>query len=263
MLVDHEEYEVVVTAVAPVGAMVRTAAGDEGFVDRAKHPSWWSPTPRAAVGDRMRAVVLDASRTPAPLSALADDVRIARSLRHTTPLTRLCPPPGEAASVEWGPVEESLGLALSADYRHLVERYGGGLFADTVWLLSPGCPDPFYDLVGQCAERAEDLADLWDAGEDRPDGLRDGDRLVPWGYVEGAGHVLYWLVRPGTEPEEWPVLLNEGRGPLWEFHPPLCSRFLLDVVAGTTTSYYFTDLDELVTPAERTRFLPLARIPGP
>ncbi len=49
-LVDHQEADVTVTAVARVGSQV-DADGDPGFVDRAKHPSWWSadvPLPGSA-----------------------------------------------------------------------------------------------------------------------------------------------------------------------------------------------------------------------
>ncbi|WP_328945765.1 SMI1/KNR4 family protein [Streptomyces sp. NBC_00250] len=173
------------------------------------------------------------------------------------PLVRLCPPPEDVRTVRWAATEESLGTPLPADYKRLVETYGGGVFAGTIWLLEPDCPDPLYDLVAQTAERDEILAGLWAVGEEKPAEIEEGDvRLVPWGYVEGAGHFLYWLVRPGAEPEEWEVVLNEGRGPLWEAHPVSCSRFLLDVVAGTTTSFYFTDIDEQVDPEDRYRFRP-------
>ncbi|MFB7512905.1 hypothetical protein [Streptomyces sp. NPDC056144] len=40
-LVNHQEIDVVVTAVAAVGSRV-DAAGVTGFIDQAKHPSWWS-----------------------------------------------------------------------------------------------------------------------------------------------------------------------------------------------------------------------------
>ncbi|MFJ8662003.1 SMI1/KNR4 family protein [Streptomyces sp. NPDC093795] len=203
-------------------------------------------------------------RTPGRLGALPDDLRTAHALRHTAPLERLCPPPpGAARDVDWAAVEEALSVPLPTDYRRLVETYGGGLFAGTLWLLEPGCPDPYYELVAQAQERLEILQDLWDAGEDRPRELLDPDvRLLPWAFDEGAGHFLYWLVRPGAAPEEWTVILNEGRGPLWEAAPVSCSRYLLDVVSGTSTSFYYSDLDELVDPEERTRFVPNADVLG-
>ncbi|MFF2964928.1 SMI1/KNR4 family protein [Streptomyces sp. NPDC057963] len=130
-----------------------------------------------------------------------------------------------------------MDIVLPADYKQLVQTYGGGPFAGVPWLLEPGRSDAMYDLVTQTAGREEILAELWEAGEDKPSVLHEVNaRLVPWGYVEGAGHFLYWLVRPGAGPEEWTVILNEGRGPLWEVYPASCSQFLLDVVAGTTTS---------------------------
>jgi hypothetical protein len=181
---------------------------------------------------------------------------------HHESLMRLCPPPPDGGrAVDWAAVEEALGTLLPADYKRLVETYGGGLFGDTLWLLEPGCPDPMYDLLAQTAEREEILAGFWEAGEDKPSELEEpGTRLVPWAYAEGAGHFLYWLVRPGTEPEQWTVLLNEGRGPLWDAYPMSCGQFLLEVLSGTTTSFYFTDLDDIVAPEDRSRFVPNARI---
>ncbi|MCZ4119827.1 hypothetical protein [Streptomyces sp. H39-S7] len=132
---------------------------------------------------------------------------------------------------------------------------GGALAAGT------GLPDAVYDLVAQTAEREEILAELWESGEEKPSVLHEDDvKLVPWAFVEGAGHFLYWVVRPDVAPEEWTVILNEGRGPLWEAYPTSCSRFILDVVAGTSTSFYFTHLDDIVDPDDRTRFLPNSQV---
>ncbi|MFB7179732.1 hypothetical protein ACFCYI_18770 [Streptomyces sp. NPDC056257] len=81
-LVNHQEIDVTVTAVAPVGSQV-DAAGITGFIDQVKHPSWWSPdAPLPQVGDHLHAVVLDDSRTPPRLSALQKDIDIARMLRE-------------------------------------------------------------------------------------------------------------------------------------------------------------------------------------
>ncbi|MFG2233759.1 hypothetical protein ACGFNX_27865 [Streptomyces sp. NPDC048723] len=85
-LVNHQEVDVIVTAVAPYGSQV-DADGITGFVDQVKHPSWWSSdVPPPQVGDHLHTVVLDDSRTPPRLSALTADVDIARVLRD-----RECP----------------------------------------------------------------------------------------------------------------------------------------------------------------------------
>ncbi|MFE9634699.1 SMI1/KNR4 family protein [Streptomyces sp. NPDC006463] len=192
--------------------------------------------------------------------------RAGRSLRYTDPLIRACPPPSSARRpVDWPTVEEQLGTALPADYKRLIEVYGGGVFSGVLWLMEPGCPDEMYDLLVQTVEREEILADLWAAGEPKPAELeQSGARLVPWGYSENGGEVLYWLVLPGVPPEEWPVILNEGRGPLWEFHPTSsCSRFLLEVCTESTGSYYFSDLGDFVSPSERGAFLPNAELLSP
>ncbi|MFB7369686.1 hypothetical protein ACFC0D_07605 [Streptomyces sp. NPDC056222] len=84
MVKDHEEFDVVVLGVATVGSRVRIEGtqGEEGFIDQAKHPSWWSEeAPPPAAGDRLHVVVLDSSRTPPRLSALEKDIEIGRRLR--------------------------------------------------------------------------------------------------------------------------------------------------------------------------------------
>ncbi|THA32408.1 hypothetical protein [Streptomyces sp. A1547] len=79
-LVNHQEINAVVTAVARIGSQV-DAAGITGFIDQIKHPSWWSrDVSPPQVGDYLHAVVLDDSRTPPRLSALQSDIEIARVL---------------------------------------------------------------------------------------------------------------------------------------------------------------------------------------
>ncbi|AZK92711.1 MULTISPECIES: SMI1/KNR4 family protein [Streptomyces] len=163
-------------------------------------------------------------------------------------LTGLVPPPGNPpAAPDWDRVEAVLGTPLPDDYKQLIEVYGGGVFDETVWVLAPGCEDEDYDLLAQTEERGRILADLWASGEPRPAEIGDsGTRLIPWATVEEAGHYLYWLVRPGQEPSEWTVVLNEGRGPEWESHPQSCGAFLAGLLTGDVRSFYF---DEFPLPA--------------
>jgi hypothetical protein len=78
---NHQEFDVTVVAVAAVGARVEVQ-GATGFVDRVKHPSWRNENiALPQVGDRLHVVVLDTSREPPRLSALRQDIDIARRLR--------------------------------------------------------------------------------------------------------------------------------------------------------------------------------------
>ncbi|MHC6630149.1 SMI1/KNR4 family protein [Streptomyces globosus] len=167
-------------------------------------------------------------------------------------LVRLCPPPGEPrAAVDWAGAERALGTGLPADYKELVDTYGDGVFADAVWLLVPGSAHPDCDLLAQAAAREEILGGLWEF-EAKPAGLEEaGARVLPWAYEEETGAFLYWLAGPGRHPDEWTVLYDEGRGPLWEPHATGCVPFLLAVLGGTAESAYFDYLREGAEPPGR------------
>jgi hypothetical protein len=83
MFRNHQELDVTVIAVAPVGSKVE-ADGEIGFIDQVKHPSWWDEdTAPPQAGDRLHVVVLDVSREEPRFSALQSDIDIARRLRGT------------------------------------------------------------------------------------------------------------------------------------------------------------------------------------
>lgn len=99
-----------------------------------------------------------------------------------------------------------------------------------------------YDLIAQTAERAGVLEEHWAADEDRPLELQDGDvRPVPRGFAESAGRFLYWLMRPNTEPEDWTVILNEGRGR----HPDNLAHVSTDRLLDAFTNIALSEADGL------------------
>ncbi|MEV4428605.1 hypothetical protein ACN9M0_38065 [Streptomyces sp. R-07] len=165
-------------------------------------------------------------------------------------LVRLCPPPADPSPVDWAQAERALGSPLPTDYKRLVDAYGDGIFDDTIWLLVPDSAYSECDLQTQVRERDEELADLWEF-EAKPAGLLEaGARVLPWAFEEGTGAFLYWLARPHQQPDEWTVLYNEGRGPLWEHHDMGCLAFLQAVLTGTADTAYFGYLYEVLKPTE-------------
>ncbi|MFB7452949.1 SMI1/KNR4 family protein [Streptomyces sp. NPDC056194] len=160
-------------------------------------------------------------------------------------LTRLVPPPAAVQPRTWSQTQERLGTALPEDYKDLVDTYGGGVFDETIWILEPDCADQDYDLVAIAAERAEVLGNLWGSGEPKPEALlRDGTGVLPFAYIEGSGAYLYWLTSETAKPEEWTVLVNEGRGPEWEHHPVGAAAFVAGMLTGQIHSETIGELEE-------------------
>nr|WSZ98596.1 SMI1/KNR4 family protein [Streptomyces sp. NBC_00857] len=167
-------------------------------------------------------------------------------------LVQAIPPTTTPRPKDWQQVESQVGASLPKDYKQLVDAYGGGSFDDSIWLLEPWCANRYYDLVTENKERPEILERLWTMGEPKPPELaEEGVRVIPWALTEN-GMYLYWLVRPEQDPEDWTVILNEGRGPGWERHSVPCGQFLEGVLlTGDVESSYFEDL-----PADTHEFRP-------
>ncbi|MFB7601132.1 hypothetical protein [Streptomyces sp. NPDC056160] len=77
----HQEYDVRVLVVRPWGLDVVLPDGTAGLIDNTKDPRWPGGDQQAAVGTLVRAVVLDDERDPVRMSALDDDLAVARALR--------------------------------------------------------------------------------------------------------------------------------------------------------------------------------------
>nr|WP_246460846.1 SMI1/KNR4 family protein [Nocardia transvalensis] len=152
----------------------------------------------------------------------------------TSPLDRirkLVPPPSPAPDTDWRTVERALGFPLPTDYKEFIDTYGSSRWEDYLHVMAPGCPNDRYDLFAWKDWQTEAMEDLW-AVEPRPAELQEaGTRIVPWATTDN-GEMLYWLIRPGKRPEEWTVMINEGRGPQWEHIPHSCTQFLAAALAG-------------------------------
>src|SRR5688572_9224139 len=74
-----------------------------------------------------------------------------RAMTTIEDLVALVPPPTEPVDArgDWHEVEAALGLALPADFKALIERYGLGQFVDHITPLTP------FGAHGLLIERAQ------------------------------------------------------------------------------------------------------------
>lgn len=136
-------------------------------------------------------------------------------------LTSLVPPPDEPPPpVDWETAHAEVGGTLPADYRALVERYGGGSIAG-LQLLVPGHPNKYVDLLRQIEPQRWALEYLIERGVEEP--YAPGD-LLPWG-IDESGNVVWWLAKG-----DWPVVANEARGDGWQRYDGGAVAFLVAIL---------------------------------
>ncbi|MFJ4681663.1 SMI1/KNR4 family protein [Kitasatospora sp. NPDC088783] len=154
----------------------------------------------------------------------------------------LLPRPGGVRAKDWQAVRGRLRVDLPADYKAFIDAYGGGRVDCYLWVLEPGCANTFYDLITADEERAEANGQLWGGGEAKPSELGEADaRLIPWASTDN-GEFLYWLARPGQDPDAWTVMVNEARGPWWEHVDLTFTRFLTAALTGAIRCEILSDL---------------------
>lgn len=56
-------------------------------------------------------------------------------------------------------------------------------------------------------------------------------RVIPWATTDN-GEYLYWLVLPGSHPDEWTAMVNEARGDWWEHFDVGCVQMLARLLTG-------------------------------
>jgi hypothetical protein len=123
-------------------------------------------------------------------------------------LRTLAPPPARAPTrPDWVGVETRLGLRLPRDYQALVETYGCGKFDEYLVVYTPGSPYDTIDLESQLACGAERLAVYRDHDEQLPHAV---EHLLDIAGTDN-GESIYWVRRPGMEPDDWTIVVNAAR----------------------------------------------------
>ncbi len=150
-------------------------------------------------------------------------------------LTSIVAPPGSPVRKDWDSHQQEIGFSLPEDYKELIETYGGSHWDDYLYVLEPECSNAHYDMIKWEREQSEILEEDWEC-EEKPVQLQpEGSRLVPWGTTDN-GEVLFWLVLPGEDPDNWTVMIREARGEGWEHFELGCADFLAAALTGEVRS---------------------------
>lgn len=148
-------------------------------------------------------------------------------------LTTLVPPPAAAAPLnasEWLRVESDVGTQLPTDYKAFVDRYGLGRLSDFIVVFVPMSDNPNADLAVQVERQLGALRELRDAGEPCPYSFYpEPGGLLPFAATDN-GDVLFWLT--SGSPDNWSVVVNEARSPLYAAHQCNMVDFLTDLLTG-------------------------------
>ncbi|MGW1808902.1 hypothetical protein [Streptomyces sp. NPDC002078] len=90
------------------------------------------------------------------------------------------------------------------------------------------------------SQRDEANESLWQY-EDKPAELEDDSaRLICWATTD-SGEYLYWLVRPGDDPDSRTIMINDESGEDWERYNMTVTRFLTAVLSGEIHSEILWD----------------------
>lgn len=150
-------------------------------------------------------------------------------------LTQVVPPPAQAIDAgnaeSWRQCEQQLGLVFPSDYRQLIQTYGTGCWLGFLWVLIPFASNTYLNVVEQGVRFLDAERTIRDQfPEEVPFALHpEPEGLFPWASTDNGDH-LYWLTR--GEPDQWPVIVFESRGPEFERHEMSCTAFLARWVSG-------------------------------
>ncbi|MBO1332619.1 SMI1/KNR4 family protein [Streptomyces sp. VRA16 Mangrove soil] len=137
---------------------------------------------------------------------------------------------------DWSSAEATLQTSLPDDYKELINTYGAGGIDNYLLLLEPDCTNPVFDLLKHTAEREEaNETSLW-LFEPKPAELDTEDsRLICWATTDN-GEYLYWVVKPGDNPDKRPLLINDESGERWERYDLTVTGLLAVLLGGEARS---------------------------
>lgn len=147
-----------------------------------------------------------------------------------TELIQSLSPPATSAykKPDWVQVESDHGIQLPADYKTMVERYGGGSIDGFFWIIDPfSCNRHLnFDKSKYFRESYALMKIDFPTDYPRPAYPAQGS-IWPWAFTEN-GESLIWVV--DGEPDTWPVALHSVDQGEEEVFPYGCIEMLFKLL---------------------------------
>ena len=167
-------------------------------------------------------------------------------------LIGVLPPPKKMQIKEkskgWISIEKEIGTALPADYKWFIETYGSGEIGNFVKLWNPFLSNKYQNLIERVKEHLKRLRlirsslpeEVWEKEVPYPL-YPENEGLLPFGSSIN-GDVFYWQTK--GIPDEWHIIINQVRSPIYEYHPTNLTNFLYMLMRGTVSTFINeTDFD--------------------
>jgi hypothetical protein len=145
-------------------------------------------------------------------------------------LQQVLPPPAlPGLPPAWPVVEAELGVTLPPDYKRYIEEYGEGCVDEFLWVLHPTTSNVNLRLAVQVRRQLDAQRTIREGfPHDIPYALfPEPHGLLPWAFTDN-GDVCFWLT--AGPPHAWTIIVNEGRGPLWDSFAGSMTDFLVSVL---------------------------------
>jgi hypothetical protein len=152
------------------------------------------------------------------------------SIKKLTSILTLPTAPVETGQLEeWLAIERKLEIVLPMDYKDYVSAFGTGYIGEFIWIFNPFAQKNSLNFMQQIRIRLDALKEIeQQIPTDVPFKLfPEKGGLLPCG-ATGNGDCLFWLTE--GDPDKWPILINESRGPDWARFDMRLTDFLTGIL---------------------------------